>query len=149
YPTLFRSRGRTFRHPGLPLLVHLREIPHIRKPDRCRQELRLVGAGHGQQIVDLGKHLFGLRANIGCWVCRNLARKISNAIMDDDLAHTLVGFESLDSHGSSSLQDRSAPDGPARMNTIVAPIASTRMTLPLEFPATTARLPASTLKRYL
>src|SRR5690349_22460334 len=49
-------RGRTaLRDPGIPDLVHLVNGANVLQPDRRLQELRLVGAGLGEEPVNGGK----------------------------------------------------------------------------------------------
>src|SRR5215207_7279126 len=48
------------RNPRVPDRVHLVEGRHVGKPDIRRQELRLVGAGLGEQAVDDRQDLLGL-----------------------------------------------------------------------------------------
>src|SRR5262245_32996357 len=66
-------RGVVPIHPFVPDIVVGLEQPHVRQPHLRGQELRLVGAGHGQVFVDALEHLARLSLDVATRVGEHAA----------------------------------------------------------------------------
>ena len=98
--------GVAGRHPGVPHRVHLAEMAHVGEPDRRRQQLRVVGAGGGEQFVDLSQHLLGLLADIGRLGVGHLSGQINRRAIGHRLAHPRPDLVPLDRHPGSPVERR-------------------------------------------
>src|SRR5262245_40006831 len=84
--------------PRVPRLVHLGEVAHVGDPDRGGQQLGLVGAGCGEQLVHLLEDLLGLTLDPGRRVGGHLAGQVHRVAVNHRTTEALAGAEPLDRH---------------------------------------------------
>ena len=72
--------------PGVPNLVHLGLEADVGDKDQGGEELRLVGAGVGQVLIDLGQHLLRLFGDRTGLVVSGHAGKVNRVAVLDSLA---------------------------------------------------------------
>jgi hypothetical protein len=99
------ARGRVAgRNPGFPDLVHLVEGRDVGEKNLRRQELRLVAAGAGKELVDGFENVERLFGDaLARRLLRDLAGEINRIAVNDRLAHARSGLEALDGHCVSPL----------------------------------------------
>ena len=88
-------RRLAWGNPGVPHLVHAREIGEIGQEDLRHQDARLVRARATEKPVDRREHLPRLPANVLCCVFRNLARQIGHAVVDGHFGQAGSDIESF------------------------------------------------------
>lgn len=85
-------------HPCIPDLIHGREVFHIPEVDGRREHMFAVRAGLQQERLHLVQHRLSLLGDAFCRVSTHLATEIDGVLVDDDAAHPLLSFLSIDTH---------------------------------------------------